>query len=132
MNILLLLLLEAIIIGLFVSMTIQMSIALANCKGLRKDIQTNDNVPGSKALQHAQQAQNLLGWGVAIGWSGIGLAVLAIVLLVIVEIFGGAEVEGGAAIVAASTAEGAALLAEGEGGAALLAEGVELETAAQM
>src|SRR5438552_1794919 len=101
MNILLLLFLEAVIIGLFVAMTIQMSIALANCKGLRKDIQNNDQVTGSKALQHAQKAQNLLGWGIAIGWTGIRLAVLAIVIIVIAEIFGGAEVEAGGGALAA-------------------------------
>lgn len=97
MNIFLLALLEVIIVILFLSITIQCSIALSNCKKFRKTVKANTDETNPVPLNKLTQAQNLLGWTVGIGWTTVGISILVGIAIAVFEMVIGAEVEGVAA-----------------------------------
>lgn len=132
MNVIILILLELALSVVFLAIAVMAGIALANCRNFRSDIKKNDG-EDSTAFKKADRAENTLGWVVGVSWTLFAIGLVLFVLFIIVEVFGGVEVEAGTA----ATAEGGGLVVAAEGaavgeGAAALGEGAVLEQEASI
>lgn len=101
---------EGFLIALFFAIVIEATIALAEVNKNKGDESDADRELYDKARYN-------LGWCIGIGWTLVALSIIGFIIFIVVQFFGGAEVEG-----AAGLAEGGLMAAEGAEGAALAAE----------
>lgn len=104
------LLIEVFLVALFFAIVIEATIALAEVNKNKGDESDADRELYDKARYN-------LGWCIGIGWTLVALSIIGLIIFIVVQFFGGAEVEG-----AAGLAEGGLMAAEGAEGAALAAE----------
>lgn len=79
-----------LIIALFFAIVILATISLADVNKDKKKESDDDK-------EHYDQARYYLGWCIGIGWALVGIGIVLLVIFIVIQFFGGAEVEAGLA-----------------------------------